>query len=98
MNEMTANEAAKIIKEGKNFNVLDVREYHEITEGKIPGAQHIPLGELALRKDELDADQKYIVVCRSGNRSKAACGILEAAGYKVENMVGGMQAWKGELE
>ncbi|MFP7159683.1 TSUP family transporter [Priestia aryabhattai] len=58
----------------------------------------IPLGQLALRKNELDKDKNYIITCQSGNSSKAACGLLEALGYKVEDMVGGMNNWGGKTE
>ncbi|WP_453997625.1 rhodanese-like domain-containing protein [Bacillus nitroreducens] len=58
----------------------------------------MPLGQLALLKGELDKDQTYIVACQSGNRSKAACGILAALGYEVEDLVGGMNNWSGKLE
>ena len=66
--------------------------------GKILGAKHIPLGHIALRKDELNKNETYVVVSRSDNRSKATCDILEALGYKVEDMVGGMNEWNGELD
>ena len=52
--------------------------------------QNIPLGQIALRKRELEKEKSYVVVCQSGNRSKAACGILGALGFKVEDMIGGM--------
>lgn len=95
---VTAEEVLKRIENSDDVSIIDVREALEVAEGKIPGAKHIPLGELALRKHELDKDKAYVVVCRSGNRSKAACGILEAFGYHVEDMIGGMIAWKGKVE
>lgn len=86
------------LQNGEEVTVIDVRESSEFSAGKIPGAKHIPLGQLALRKDELDKGKSYIVTCQSGNRSKAACGLLEALGYKVEDLMGGMNAWSGEIE
>ena len=35
--------------------ILDVREDFEVAEGMIPGAIHIPMGELQARLAELDA-------------------------------------------
>lgn len=96
--QITPEEVAKRFEKGEKVSIIDVRENAEVATGKIPGAQNIPLGQLALRKGELDKKQNYVIVCQSGNRSKAACGILEALGYKVENMIGGMNNWKGELE
>jgi len=96
--QVTPEEVAKCLQNGEEIIVIDVREKNEVATGKIPGAKHIPLGHLALRKDELDKKKSYIITCQSGNRSKAACGILEALGYKVEDMVGGMNNWKGNTE
>ncbi|WP_106497990.1 rhodanese-like domain-containing protein [Lentibacillus sp. Marseille-P4043] len=95
---VTPDELAKRLKDGENVTIIDVRENNEITTGKIPGAKQIPLGHLTIRKDELDKNKTFVVVCQSGNRSKAACGILSAFGYDVEDMIGGMNDWKGKLE
>ena len=97
-NKVTPEEVAERIQNGEEVMVIDVREISEVVTGKIPGSRHIPLGQLALRKGELDKNQTYIITCQSGNRSKAACGILEALGYKVEDMVGGMNNWSGNTE
>ncbi|HSL36930.1 MAG TPA: rhodanese-like domain-containing protein, partial [Arthrobacter sp.] len=45
--------------------VLDVREDFEVAEGMIPGAIHIPMGELQARLSELDAKVPVIAICRS---------------------------------
>jgi len=78
--------------------VLDVREHEEVAQGKIPGARHLPLGELLQRLNELDRAKEYIIVCRSGNRSSLACEWLSERGFQVKNMTGGMMNWKGEVE
>lgn len=96
--QITSESVSKRLQNGEDVLILDVREKNEVKEGKIPGAKHIPLGQIALRKEELNKNETYVVVCRSGNRSKAACGILEALGYKVEDMVGGMNNWNGVLD
>lgn len=96
--KITPEDVVKRLQNGEEITVIDVRESGEVAAGKIPGAKHIPLGQLALRKNELDKDKSYIITCQSGNRSKAACGILEALGYKVEDMIGGMKTWSGEIE
>ena len=95
---INAGEIVRRLQSGEEVNIIDVRERLEVLTGKIRGAKHIPLGLLALRKNELEKDKTYIVTCQSGNRSKAACGLLEALGFKAENMVGGMNSWSGEIE
>ncbi|MCG5103928.1 rhodanese-like domain-containing protein [Oceanobacillus alkalisoli] len=96
--QVTPEEVARRLQYGEEIFVIDVRQGSEVATGKIPGAKHIPLGHLALRTNELDKDKTYIVTCQSGNRSKAACGILEALGYKTLDMIGGMNNWRGEKE
>lgn len=85
------------LKEGKAPVILDVRESYEWQEGHIPGARHIPLGELPDRLNELNAGQETVVVCWSGGRSSRACDFLASAGYRVTNLKGGMSSWNGEV-
>lgn len=99
MKEITTAEVGNLLNEDKNVMLIDVREYDEVQAGKIPEAKHIPLGELAIRIQEIEKDaEEYIMICRSGNRSKAACGLMEALGFKATNMLGGMNDWKGAVE
>lgn len=73
--------------------LIDVREDFEVAEGMVPGAKHIPLGTLASRLNEIDRSRPVIAICRSGNRSRQATQLLTAAGFRVDNMEGGMLAW-----
>ncbi len=79
--------------------VLDVREPEEYDGplGHIPGARLIPLGELAARSGELDAQKPVVAVCRAGGRSAQATTILRRAGLKkVANLAGGMLRWRAQ--
>jgi rhodanese-related sulfurtransferase len=73
--------------------LLDVREDDEWAAGHAPSAQHIPMGELAARLDELPADGEVYVVCRSGGRSARVTAYLNQNGWDARNVDGGMQAW-----
>ncbi|MBS4190010.1 rhodanese-like domain-containing protein [Bacillus sp. FJAT-49705] len=82
---------AKQLIDGNKVNVIDVRSVEEFNEGHIPGATLIPLPELEGRIDELDKDQHYLIICRSGNRSAQASEILIENGFKhVSNVEKGM--------
>ena len=63
--------------------LLDVREPSEWRAGHAPKARHIPLNDLDRRRKELPAGREIITVCRSGNRSARAAGILAADGHTV---------------
>lgn len=74
--------------------IVDVRETEELADGIIPGAWHIPLGELPGSHGLLDAARPIIAVCRSGRRSASAAEQLAAAGFTAHTMTGGMIEWK----
>jgi rhodanese-related sulfurtransferase len=77
--------------------MLDVRENSEYTDGHIPKSKHIPLGQLGKRLSELEKykDKQIVALCRSGNRSGHACGMLRKAGFEnVHNLSGGIMAWE----
>lgn len=80
---------------GEKLTIIDVREDEEVAAGMIPGATHIPLGQLPERMNEIPQEGEVIMVCRSGNRSGRALSFLEAQGYKgLKNMTGGMLEWE----
>ncbi|WP_241655306.1 molybdopterin-synthase adenylyltransferase MoeB [Actinomyces oricola] len=80
---------------GEEFTLLDVRQADEIAERPMPGALHIPLGEVVERMGELDATRETVVVCAAGVRSAKAIEALTAAGYTgaLINLAGGVRAW-----
>ncbi|KAB2399399.1 MULTISPECIES: rhodanese-like domain-containing protein [Bacillus cereus group] len=98
MKEMTTKELEEKLLRKEVVNIVDVREVEEVAEGKIPEACNIPLGLLEFGMHELNKNQEYIIVCRSGGRSARAVQFLESYGFRVINMVGGMLAWEGKVE
>jgi len=77
--------------------ILDVREADEFDGplGHIPGARHIPLGDLERRIDEVPRDRPVITVCRAGGRSARGTLILKNAGIAhTANLAGGMLRWR----
>lgn len=98
MKTITPQEVEQQLAEGKELNLIDVREADEVASGHIKGITHIPLGVLEFRMNELDKNKEYIMVCRSGGRSGQATMFLDSQGYNVTNMTGGMMSWEGETE
>ena len=82
-----------VSKQRSALHLLDVREQDEWDAGHIEGSQHIPLGELGARLDEVPHDRTVVAVCRSGSRSDRAAKGLRASGYAAENLEGGVTAW-----
>ncbi len=81
----------------KEACVVDVREPDEFKNGHLLNAKLVPLGKLRDRIGELERfrDKPVVVVCRSGNRSAAACALLKREGFaQVYNLAGGVTAWQ----
>jgi len=95
---ISAKELELQLREGRQFNIIDVREVEEVAEGKIPSAINIPLSLIEFRMNELDKSKEYTMVCRSGGRSGRAAQLLESHGFQVVNMTGGMLDWEGKVE
>jgi rhodanese-related sulfurtransferase len=82
------------LNRGERPTIIDVREAEEVAEGMIPGALHIPLGEITLRHQEIEQGGEIILVCRSGKRSQKAYEFLQTQGFtQLFNMDGGMLQW-----
>ncbi len=78
--------------------LIDVREKEEFLEGHIPQALNIPLSEFTNRVTELNRESRLILICQSGNRSTRACEHLSFLGFNhINNLVGGMLAWNGDI-
>jgi sulfur-carrier protein adenylyltransferase/sulfurtransferase len=77
--------------------LVDVRELDEWTEGRIPGAVHIPRGFLESRIEQAAPDraQSILLYCAGGARSAFAAKSLGELGYEnVTSLAGGYTDWK----
>lgn len=74
--------------------VIDVREDYEYVAGHVPGARLTPLSHLGSVLTRLPSTEPVYVICASGNRSKAAAGMLRRAGVEAYSVAGGTAAWE----
>lgn len=80
--------------QNSSLSVLDVREVDEFESLHLEGARNLPLSQLADTYEQLDKDQLYYVICKSGMRSARACQFLAEQGYDVINVQGGMTVFE----
>jgi rhodanese-related sulfurtransferase len=74
--------------------LLDVRQDWETQLCRLPNAVHIPMEELELRVEELNAQDEIVVYCHSGVRSAAVAEYLRSLGFaNVRNLTGGVDSW-----
>jgi len=91
---LPVNDYEIILREGGT--IIDVRESDEIATGTLPGAVHIPLGQIPSRTSEIDPTRPVALLCRSGARSGQAAAYLARSGFdEVINLDGGMLAYRG---
>ena len=91
MKEITFNNFYQLYQK-ESLSVLDVREVEEFEALHLEGARNFPLSQLADTYEQLEKDNLYYVICKSGMRSARACQFLEEQGYEVINVQGGMDA------
>ena len=93
---MSLAELASRVARG-DIVVLDVRERDAYAAGHVPGARHLPRGQLELRvNDELpDPTARIVTVCEFGKISTLAAATLRDLGFlRAAALDGGMKAWK----
>jgi len=97
--DIGAGELAARLQQGNHIRLIDVREPHELEISRLPGAQLIPLGQMAARLSELDSAEEIVLFCKSGTRSARALELLASAGFrKMKNLKGGINAWAREVD
>ena len=77
-----------------DYIIIDVRNRREFKEKHINGAINIPFPEVKknIEKYIKNKNNKILIYCQSGIRSKKAVGIVEELGYKeVYNLKGGLE-------
>ena len=98
--QITPQEAKRIMDSGEEHIILDTREQDEFDQGHIPGAILIPYTEIENKAEEMlpDKDKLILVYCRSGRRSKIAAESLAKLGYTNVKEFGGIIDWPYEVE
>ena len=93
------NEGVKICEETQGAVLLDVRDRDEYAAGHIPGSVNLPLSQIKSAEDRFpDMDTPLFVYCLSGARSGRAIAALGELGYTKLTNLGGIRAWRGEIE
>jgi sulfur-carrier protein adenylyltransferase/sulfurtransferase len=97
IDEVDAAGARELLAAAEPPLLLDIREQDEWDEGHLPGAIHIPRGNLESRIERAapDRTRSIVVYCAAGNRSVFGAKTLEELGYEnVVSLAGGYTDWK----
>jgi rhodanese-related sulfurtransferase len=99
VHHVTAVELKQQLDSGRRLVLLDVREPEELVLARIPGALHIPMGEVPGRLHELDPDAEIVVFCHHGMRSASVAQFLSQRDFgRVVNLAGGIDAWSASVD
>ncbi len=101
--EVEALQVARWLEEESPLRILDVREAVELVSGILPGAIHIPLGDLAMKGsmglesasgDRIQRHEPLLVYCHLGIRSHQAMTWLRQNGFEgCHSLGGGIEQW-----
>jgi adenylyltransferase/sulfurtransferase len=97
--ELTPAELAARQQRHDDFDLIDVREPHEWSIARIPGARLVPLSVFTEQLSSFDSARDIVVHCKMGGRSAKAVRQLQAAGFKrVWNLAGGILRWSDDVD
>ncbi len=97
--EITPQELRQRQERNEEVVILDVREPWEREVASISLSQHIPMGDIPARVQELDPEQHIVVYCHHGVRSLSVTDWLRKQGFeKVQSMSGGIERWALEID
>jgi len=92
--DITPEQAEALVRDGAQL--IDVREDEEWEAGRIGGARHIVLGEVASQAPTIDQERPVVFYCRVGARSAMAADAFRRGGYDAYSLAGGLEAWAGQ--
>jgi glyoxylase-like metal-dependent hydrolase (beta-lactamase superfamily II)/rhodanese-related sulfurtransferase len=87
----------RVARSDRDLLVLDVRERDAFIAGHVPGAMHLPRGQLELRvnQDLPDPTRRIVTCCEFGRVSTLAAATLHTMGFaRAVALDGGMKAWR----
>jgi rhodanese-related sulfurtransferase len=94
--ELTPDELARRLQNGRSVRLIDVRTALEFHHGHIRGAVHVPVHALsaALPALALDPHVPVVAVCKTAHRSIPAVRLLTRQGFAAMQLAGGMDRWR----
>lgn len=91
--EIEPEQVAAWLAEGRDVQVIDVREAYEREAGYMEGSRHVELERLASQAESIDRERPVVFYCRLGARSAMAAQAFRGSGYEAFSMRGGLTLW-----
>ncbi|MDA2933601.1 thiosulfate sulfurtransferase [Acidobacteria bacterium AH-259-D05] len=95
--QITVEKAREWISANSDVAILDVRQPHEIENGKIEGSRRVDEELGAEIVKSWPREREIMVYCQHGERSLSATQFLKQQGFQnVRSLKGGFAAWSEE--
>jgi rhodanese-related sulfurtransferase len=97
--EISPSEAATLLS-GSKARLIDVREPWEFATARIENSVAMPMGDVPARAhQELDPEERLVIVCHHGMRSMNVAVWLRNQGFEqAQSLRGGIDAWSAEVD
>ena len=94
----TPSELISEMKKREDILLIDIRESHELAQGEIENALHIPVDQIPEKMGMLPKNKELIIFGHEGPKGKQVRNYLQKAGFfKVAYLKGGFTRWKKEV-
>lgn len=99
MKEITAKQLQKKLENKEEFQLIDIREEHELDICTLNG-EHIPMDQILSNVERIRKDVPVIIHCKGGDRAKAVVYTLESrfGMDNIYNLKGGIIAYATEVD
>ena len=91
--DVEPQQVAELQRQGE-IQLIDIREDYEWDAGRIPGARHLEMGQVAAQAETIHRGVPVVFYCRVGARSAMAASAFRRAGYDAYTMTGGLVEWE----
>jgi len=97
--EISPSDALALLNDQK-ARFIDVREPWEFSAARISGSVLMPMGDVPARAhQELDPDERLVIVCHHGQRSLNVASWLRNQGFEqAQSLRGGIDAWASVID
>ena len=95
--EMDPSDLFQALEKGGNIIVIDARQAHGFEKEHIPGAINLPHKEMNIESTQhLDKSVTYVCYCDGIGCNASTKGALNMTklGFKVKELIGGIEWWK----
>jgi hydroxyacylglutathione hydrolase len=91
---VTVQQLCRLLDEGEEASILDVRSEEEVEKVRIPRAQHIHVTQLPNHLHEVPKDRTVYIFCGTDKRAMLAASLLQREGWdNVVVVLGGLAGW-----